>query len=149
MSLQMLPRRITLDFRDVFSKGFQWDKIGSDLAIARGVMTLKQFNMAGPAAQVRMGGQIDLGLETQNLKVTVIPSLGDTASTVVGLINPAVGVATMIAQRLLKNPLGEIFAFEYAISGTWTDPKVEKLDPVPITNEALESLDPGRPRREK
>lgn len=149
MSLQMLPRRITLDFRDVFSKGFQWDKIESDLAIARGVMTLKQFNMAGPAAEVRMGGQVDLGLETQNLKVTVIPSLGDTASTVVGLINPAIGVATMIAQRLLKNPLGEIFAFEYAISGTWTDPKVEKLEPPPISNEALESLDPGRPRREK
>jgi uncharacterized protein (TIGR02099 family) len=150
MSLQMLPRRITLDFRDVFSKGFQWDKIASDLTIARGVMAVKEFKMTGSAAEVRMSGQIDLGLETQNLKVTVIPSLGDTASTVVGLINPAAGVATMIAQRLLKEPLGTIFAYDYAISGTWNDPKVEKIEqPPPPSDEALESLDPGRPRREK
>ena len=27
MSLQMLPQRITLDFRDVFSKGFKWERI--------------------------------------------------------------------------------------------------------------------------
>ena len=150
MSLQMLPRRITLDFRDVFSKGFQWDKIGSDLTIARGVMAVKDFKMTGSAAEVRMSGQIDLGLETQILKVTVIPSLGDTASTVVGLINPAAGVATMIAQRLLKEPLGTIFAFDYAISGTWTDPKVEKIEPPPPPSDAaLESLDPSRPRTEK
>jgi uncharacterized protein (TIGR02099 family) len=149
MSLQMLPRRITLDFRDVFSKGFKWDKIASDLAIQRGVMAVNKFVMTGPAAEVRMGGQIDLGLETQNLKVSVIPFLGDTASTVVGLINPIAGVATLLAQRALKNPLGEIFAFEYAISGTWGDPKVQKLEPVTLPDEALEQLDPTRPRREK
>jgi uncharacterized protein YhdP len=150
MSLQMLPRRITLDFRDVFSKGFKWDKITSDLSIERGVMQVKEFNMVGPAAEVRMGGQIDLGFETQNLKVTVIPNLGDTASAVVGLINPAAGVATMIAQRMLKEPLGTIFAFDYVITGTWTDQKVQKIElPPPASDEALESLDPGRPRREK
>jgi uncharacterized protein YhdP len=64
--------------------------------------------------------------------VKVVPALGDTASTIVGLLNPVAGVATMIAQKLLKNPLGNIFAFEYAVSGTWTDPKVEKLRVVPV-----------------
>ena len=33
--------------------------------------------------------------------------------------------------RLLQNPLGQMFAFEYGISGSWTDPKVEKLTPMP------------------
>lgn len=129
MSLQMLPRRIALDFRDVFSKGFQFDRIASALAIERGVMSVKEFRMRGPAAEVNMTGQVDLSLETQNLNVKVIPQLGDTASTVVGLVNPVAGVATLIAGRLLKNPLGKIFAFDYAISGTWSDPKVEKLQP--------------------
>jgi len=127
MSLQMLPRRIALDFRDVFSKGFQFDRISSTLAIERGVMAVKDFRMRGPAADVSMSGQVDLSLETQALSVRVIPQLGDTASTVVGLVNPVAGVATLIAGRLLKNPVGKIFAFDYAISGTWTDPKVEKL----------------------
>ena len=129
MSLQMLPRRIALDFRDVFSKGFQFDLISSSMNIARGVMAVKEFRMRGPAADVEMTGQVDLSLETQNLSVTVVPQLGDSASTVVGLVNPVVGIATLLAGRLLKNPLGKMFAFEYAISGTWTDPKVEKVQP--------------------
>jgi uncharacterized protein YhdP len=126
MSLQMLPRRIALDFRDVFSKGFQFDRIGSSMAIERGVMAVKRFNMRGPAAEVDMTGQIDLSLETQQLDVRVIPQLGDTASTVVSLVNPVAGVATLIAGRVLKNPLGKLLAFDYKISGTWGDPKVER-----------------------
>ena len=129
MSLQMLPRRIALDFRDVFSKGFQFDRIASSMSISRGVMAVKEFHMRGPAADVEMTGQVDLSLETQNLSVKVTPQLGDSASTVVGLVNPVAGIATLLAGRLLKNPLGKMFAFEYAISGTWTDPKVEKVLP--------------------
>jgi len=137
-SLQMLPRRIALDFRDVFSKGFQFDRIASAMAIERGVMSMKEFHMRGPAADVNMAGQIDLSLETQNLSVKVIPQLGDTASTVLSLVNPVAGVATLIAGRIFKNPLGKMFAFDYTITGTWSDPKVEKLQlPVP-TPGALE-----------
>jgi uncharacterized protein (TIGR02099 family) len=131
MSLQMLPRRISLDFRDVFSKGFQFDRIASAMEIARGVMAVKEFNMRGPAADVSMTGQIDLSLETQTLDVKVTPQLGDTASTVVSLVNPIAGVAALIAGRALKNPLGKLFAFEYNITGTWTDPKVEKVQAAP------------------
>src|SRR6185436_17942265 len=43
MSLQMLPRRAAGDFRDVFAKGFQFDRITSSMAIERGVMGVKDF----------------------------------------------------------------------------------------------------------
>lgn len=132
MSLQMLPRRIALDFRDVFSKGFAFDQISSSLNIERGVLRTKDFKMRGSAAEVDIVGEADLSRETQNLQVKVVPALGDTASTLVGLLNPVAGVATLLAQKLLKNPLGNIFAFEYAISGTWSDPKVQKVRVVPV-----------------
>ena len=138
LSLQMLPRRLGGDFRDVFGKGFHFDRIASSMAVERGVMAVKEFHMVGPAADVNMTGQIDLSLETQNLSVKVIPQLGDTASTVVGLLNPIVGVATLIAGRIFKNPLGKLFAYDYTITGTWTDPKVEKLQPPPPPPETLE-----------
>ena len=35
-------------------------------------------------------------------------------------------VATLLAGRLFKNPLGKIFAFDYKVTGTWADPKVDK-----------------------
>ncbi|MEK6244168.1 MAG: YhdP family protein [Pseudomonadota bacterium] len=144
MSLQMLPRRLALDFRDVFSKGFQFDRIASSMAIERGVMAVKEFDMRGPAADVHMTGQVDLSFETQNLNVKVVPQLGDTASTVVGLLNPVVGVATLIAGRIFKNPLGKLFAYDYTITGTWTDPKVEKVQPPPLPGTLEDSGIPNR-----
>jgi uncharacterized protein (TIGR02099 family) len=133
MSLQMLPRRITLDFRDVFSKGFQWDSIDATAQIAQGTLETKDFKMSGGAAEVRMNGTVDLAQETQDLHVRVVPALDSTASTAAAmLVNPAVGLTTFLAQKLLQNPLGQMFAFEYGISGSWIDPKVEKLTPMPV-----------------
>jgi uncharacterized protein (TIGR02099 family) len=126
MSLQALPKRLALDFRDVFSKGFQFDRIAAAGDIGRGVMTLKDFNMRGSAAEVDMEGEVDLAKETQNLRVRVIPSLGDSASAVLAFVNPFLFFPVAIAQRILKDPLGHIFAFNYTITGSWADPKVEK-----------------------
>jgi len=127
MSLQALPRRLTLDFRDVFSKGFQFDRIAADAQINRGLMAIREFRMHGSAAQVEMSGEVDLANETQNLRVRVVPSLGDSASTVLAFLNPLLVFPAALAQRILKDPLGHIFAFDYSISGTWDDPKVAKM----------------------
>ena len=135
----MLPRRIALDFRDVFSKGFAFDRITSALHIEKGVINTSDFKMKGPAAEVDIDGDADIAAETQDLKVRVVPALGDSASTLLGLVNPLYGVATFIAQKLLKNPIGNIFAFEYSVTGKWADPKVEKLAVTPV--------EPGEPLR--
>ena len=130
MSLQMLPQRVTLDFRDVFSKGFKWDRIDATAQFDRGVLHTQDFRMRGSAADVAMKGQADLARETQDLHVRVTPKLGDSAATVVGVINPVAGIVTFIGQRALKDPLGQIFAFEYGITGSWANPKVTRLSPV-------------------
>ena len=127
MSLQSLPRRITLDFRDVFSKGFGFDDINATAQVQSGVMAVKDFRMRGSSAQVQMSGEVDLTQETQNVRVRVIPSLGDSASLAIALVNPLLAIPAAIAQKILKNPLGHIFAFEYSITGGWSDPKVVKL----------------------
>jgi uncharacterized protein YhdP len=127
MSLQSLPRRIALDFRDVFSKGFDFERISSSGQVQAGVMTVKDFRMRGSSAQVEMSGEVDLSQETQNMRVRVVPSLGDSASTVIALVNPLLAIPAAIAQKILKDPLGHIFAFDYAVTGAWSDPKVAKL----------------------
>lgn len=127
MSLQSLPRRIALDFNDVFSKGFEFERIASSGQIQRGVMTVKDFRMRGSSAQVEMTGEVDLARETQNMRVRVVPSLGDSAATVIALVNPLLAIPAAIAQKILKDPLGHIFAFDYAVTGSWSDPKFEKL----------------------
>jgi uncharacterized protein (TIGR02099 family) len=132
MSLQALPRRVALDFCDVFSKGFQFDRIASSAHIESGLIRVREFRMRGPAADVEMTGEADLAHETQDLRVRVVPSLGDSAAVGIGIVNPVAGVAAAIAQRLLKNPLGQIFAYDYSVTGSWTDPKVVKIMPPPL-----------------
>ncbi len=129
LSLQALPRRITLDFRDIFSEGFAFDTITGTAAVAKGVLHTQDFVMRGPAAQVAMSGNIDLAEETQALRVRVVPSVGDSLAVAGGLMlaNPIAGVASFLAQRLFKDPLGQAFAYEYLVTGSWADPKVEKL----------------------
>jgi uncharacterized protein (TIGR02099 family) len=127
MSLQALPRRIALDFRDVFSKGFGFDDIFAAAQVNSGVMAVKDFRMRGSSAQVQMTGEVDLAQETQNVRVRVVPSLGDSASIAIALVNPLLAIPAAIAQKILKDPLGHIFAFEYSVTGGWSDPKVAKL----------------------
>jgi uncharacterized protein (TIGR02099 family) len=129
LSLQALPKRIALDFRDVFSDGFAFDSIASTVVINRGIASTQDFSMVGSAAAVTIKGEADLARETQNLQVRVIPALGDSVSTVAGLLlaNPITGIGAMLAQRLFNNPLGQIFAYDYAVTGQWADPKVEKI----------------------
>jgi uncharacterized protein (TIGR02099 family) len=126
MSLQALPRRLSLDFRDVFSKGFQFDRIAAAARIERGLMTIKEFKMTGSSAEVDMSGEVDLVRETENLRVRVVPSIDNFAATAIIFINPWLFFPAVIAQKVLKNPFGHIFAFDYNVTGAWADPKVEK-----------------------
>ena len=127
ISLQSLPRRITLDFRDVFSEGFAFDRIEGEAKITRGVLDTRDLEIAGPAARVAMQGTIDLTRETQNLRVRVQPAFGESVATGVLLAHPAAGAAAWVFNKLFGNPLDQIFAYEYAVTGAWIDPKVEKV----------------------
>ncbi|GBG01653.1 hypothetical protein AZSI13_09800 [Azospira sp. I13] len=128
LSLQTLPRRITLDFRDVFSEGFAFDSIEGTFKVQNGLMKTSDLAIDGPAAKVGIKGDINLDHETQNLRVRVQPALGSSVALgTAALVNPVAGVAALIAQKILQNPVDQIFAFEYAVTGNWEDPKVDKL----------------------
>lgn len=128
LSLQDLPKHIALGFADVFSEGFQFDNIIGEAAIRNGVMDTQEFHIYGSAAKVALKGSVDLNQETQNLSVKVFPAVGDSMSLLaVFAINPAAGIAGLIADKLLGNPLDKLVSFEYNISGTWNDPQVIKV----------------------
>jgi len=126
-SLQSLPRRITLDFRDVFSEGFAFDSITGQFAVTRGVLDTRDLQILGPSAKILMNGAVDLAAETQNLKVRVQPAVGDSIAIGAMIANPVAGAVVWAAQKILKDPIDQAFAFEYAVTGSWADPKVEKI----------------------
>ncbi len=136
LSLQSLPRRISLDFRDVFSQGFAFDEIKGQVHIEKGSAYTKDLRMNGPAAKVSMSGVVSLPDETQNLKLQIEPRLEDTVAVAGALLGgPVVGLGTLLASKVLKNPIGQAVGFEYAISGTWADPVITKVPRKPAKPE--------------
>ncbi len=138
LSLQALPRRASLDFQDVFSKGFTFNSIGANLSIANGAAHTEDFKMEGSAARVGMRGQVDLAAETQNLIVRVTPLLSGSIAVAGAIVNPAVGVAAYLAQKAFKDPLSEAASFEYSVTGTWAEPVVARI------NKPAETASPRR-----
>lgn len=127
LSLQSLPRRITLDFRDIFSEGFAFDNIRGQMFVDRGIMRTDDLQIDGPAARILMSGGVNLANETQDLKVRVQPALGEMLATSVLLINPTMGAAAWVMNKIFGNPLDKVFSFDYEVTGPWADPKVEKV----------------------
>jgi len=119
---------LTLDFRELFGRGFAFDLVECPVDIANGTMTTENFRMRGPSAKVTMKGRVDLVNETQDLRASIEPSVGDSISAIVLVaVNPVWGLGAFILDKILKNPLGQAFTFEYQVTGTWTDPKVKPL----------------------
>jgi uncharacterized protein YhdP len=78
-------------------------------------------------ARVLMRGETDLKNETQHLTVSVQPELSSTAALGVAVINPLAGMATLLANKVLQNPLNKMFSFEYLVTGKWDDPIVARI----------------------
>jgi uncharacterized protein YhdP len=132
LSLQSLPRRLALDFRDLFQEGFAFDSVTGDVAIQQGVAQTNNLRMRGVQAAVLMEGSADIERETQDLRVVVVPEINaGTASLAYAVINPAIGLGSFLAQVFLRKPLTQAGTREFHVTGPWADPKVERVQRKP------------------
>ena len=130
LSLQALPRRLLLDFRDVFYEGFAFDTVQGDVQIQQGIASTQNLQIDGVNAVVKMEGSADIARETQQLKVLILPQLNaGGASVVAGIaINPVFGLTSYLAQWLLTSPLSRAAVQEFTIDGSWSEPRVSRRD---------------------
>jgi uncharacterized protein YhdP len=128
LSLQALPKLLTLDFRDIFSDGFVFDSITGDAQIVEGVLSSNNLQMKSSLALVSVDGQVDLGNETQNLHVLVLPDLNaGGVSLIATLINPVIGAAAYLTQLILRRPVIAAATREFNIDGSWREPNVVQV----------------------
>jgi uncharacterized protein (TIGR02099 family) len=146
LSLQSLPRRLTLDFRDIFSEGLAFDSIAGTAHIDNGVMSTDNLKMRSVNAAVLLDGKADITKETQDLRVVVVPEINaGGASVVYALVaNPVVGLGSFLAQLFLRDPLRQAFTVEYDINGPWHDPVVRKVERKSVSPSSTSS-DNSRP----
>jgi uncharacterized protein YhdP len=135
LSLQSLPRRLLLDFGDVFAKGMAFDRFHGNFALNDGYLTTGNLRISAPSATVEMVGMVDLRKQTQELDVTVVPRLSDSTAVAVGIANPLAGAVAFIGQKLLGDPFGRILGRRFHVTGPWSEPEVKPLEPVPVEGE--------------
>ncbi|HWN37098.1 MAG TPA: AsmA-like C-terminal region-containing protein, partial [Gammaproteobacteria bacterium] len=134
LSISALPRRLALDFRDVFNRGFVFDDITADFVIVDGNAYTDNLKLTGPVAEVGLIGRTGLRDHDYRQQVVVTAEPGKVLPTVGALLaGPQVAAALLIFTRIFKKPLGGIGRASYCVTGSWAEPIVERL-----TDEQLE-----------
>lgn len=127
-SLQALPRRLTLDFSDLFQTGLSFDAIQGSFRFSDGDAHTDDLTLAGPAALIRITGRVGMARRDYDQQVTVLPSVGNTLPLVGALAGGPAGAAAMfVLQSLFEKQLSEVARHRYAITGSWDDPQVEQI----------------------
>jgi uncharacterized protein (TIGR02099 family) len=123
LSLQTLPRRLTLDFSDLFNDGLSFNLISGDFKIDDGDAYTTNLVMDGPGVSAHTRGHIDLLNQNYDQIAMVKPHVSDFASFI-ALVASA-GPWAIFVPQLLKGGLDPIF--KYTITGKWDNPKVEPI----------------------
>ncbi len=129
LSIAQLPRRLTFDFRDLFDKGFAFDRIQGDVRFAGGSARSDNLRIDGPAAEIRIRGAADLRAQTYDQTVDVYPKAGNLLTVAGALAGGPVGAAIgAAANAVLRKPLGQVAARTYRVTGPFKDPKVDTVE---------------------
>ncbi len=130
LSLQALPRRLTLDFRDLFGKGFSFDKIEGTFTLDNGDAYTNNLVMNGPAARINVSGRTGLAARDYDQIVTVTPEISASlplAGALGGPVGIGIGTGIYLFEKLFKPGIGGIARVQYTVKGSWQDPVIEPL----------------------
>jgi uncharacterized protein (TIGR02099 family) len=133
LSLQTLPRRLSLDFSDLFGKGLVFDLIAGHFDIDNGNAYTNNLAMRGPSVSIDVSGRTGLVDQDYDQIATITPKISDSlpvASALFGPIGVGVGAVIYVAGEIfhsLPSKIDTILRKQYTITGAWDDPQVTKI----------------------
>jgi uncharacterized protein YhdP len=131
LSVSSLPRRLTLDFSDLFADGFSFDTIAGSFLVDSGNAYTSDLVVDGPAARIDISGRVGLADKDYDQLVSVTPYIKSGISLAGALAGgPAVGAVMIVAETLLSDRLAPLYKLarkQYTVTGPWTDPVVTRL----------------------
>jgi len=136
ISLNSIPRRLRLDFSDVFGAGLSFDRAAGRFDLSGGVASTDNLRIDAPAAEVRVRGQTNLARRTYDQTLIVRPGVGSALPVIGALAGGPVGAAAGAAlQQIFSKPLSGISEVRYSVTGSWQDPKIQPVAVEPAGDE--------------
>jgi uncharacterized protein (TIGR02099 family) len=129
LSFSALPRRLALDFRDVFNRGLVFDEVAGDFVLVDGNAYTDNLLLTGPVADIGVVGRTGLRNEDYQQQAVVTAEPGKVLPTMGFLAGPGVGAALLLFTQICKEPLTGIGRASYCVTGSWDEPVVERLTP--------------------
>jgi len=148
LSLQALPRRLALDFRDVFASGLNFDEANGTFEFVDGIATTDDLEVISPAAVIRVSGATDFGSKEYDQLIIIEPGVGSTLPLIGAITGGPGGAAAGLAlQGLLNKPLGRVVQVQYSLKGPWSEPLIEavsakqapEIEPDTINEDSIKS----------
>jgi uncharacterized protein (TIGR02099 family) len=133
LSLQTLPRRLVLDFSDIFGSGMAFDRISGSFDVSEGNAYTENLSMKGPSVDIEVSGRIGLAEEDYDQIAIITPQISDSLAVASGFLGPVgmgVGTVLYLAGNMfepLSNSINKIMKVEYTIEGQWDDPVIKKI----------------------
>lgn len=129
VSLAELPRRLTLDFGDVFGKGLGFDSINGQFRLANGSATTDDLAIKGSAADIHISGRTGLRARDFDQQVLVVPHVGNSLPVVGAVVGGPIGVAAGLAvQGILGKGLNKTASARYSVTGPWSKPVMTLIE---------------------
>ncbi len=128
LSIAELPKRLALDFSDIFKKGLSFNRLSGEFQFKQGRAYTCNLAMEGTSVDIVLVGVTDMIGETYDQLAMVRPLLSDAlpmGGAVFG--GPGVAAAVYLFTKLLRKPLKNIGVSYYSIGGTWDNPTIEKI----------------------
>lgn len=132
LSFAAIPRRLALDFSDLFGGGFGFSSIKGRFAFADGIARTQDLTLRGDSALIEVSGPINLVEESYNQVVKVTPSVSSTlplagavAGGPIGLgVGTAIFLADRIAGKLFNREIVNLISYRYRLTGPWRAPEM-------------------------
>jgi len=128
LSLQTIPRRLTLDFSDLSKDGYSFDIFQGNFKVSQGMMSTLDSYIDGPIAYASMKGNLDISRQSYNLDLRVAPHITASLPIVATIAGgPIAGIATWVASKIINQGMQKVSGYTYKISGPWQQPVVQQV----------------------
>ena len=144
-NIDLLAKRLSLDFDDVIKNGFYYNTLDGDFRIESGGIFTTNLLVKGPSAELLAVGTTDIMNETYDMQVIASPEFGETLPAIALLGGPITAAATFAAEKLAKafgKDINDLIKIRYKVSGSWDNPVIKvigrKNDPLDDVQELLQ-----------
>ncbi len=128
MNVATLPRRLTLDFKDLTSSNLAFDKLEGKIKLKAGHYTTEDFEIVTTSAKFNINGELDYNRSTVDFDLFVMPNLTGGVPIVAAIAGgPVVGLAALAANTLIGDNINKLSIKKYKVSGSLDDLNIEEV----------------------